>query len=145
MAINNKFSTAIHILSFIHMDENHISCSQKIGKATGTNPVIIRRIIKQLQLANLVDTKRGKGGTYLIKDIHDISLLEIYKAVNEQPELFSLHLSDTAECPIANAVEQTIHDVTYSAQIALENELASKTLADVIEEIQTTIEQIECK
>ncbi len=53
-----------------------------IAESVNTNAVVIRRILGMLKNAGLVDMKRGTGGSYLTKPIEDISLLEVYKAVD---------------------------------------------------------------
>jgi Rrf2 family iron-sulfur cluster assembly transcriptional regulator len=56
----------------------------KIAKHQGVTPKYLGKIFLKLQLANLVESKKGPGGGYFIeRDPNTISLSEIMRAVGE--------------------------------------------------------------
>ena len=59
-----------------------------------SNPVIIRKTLSQLKKQGLISVARGAGGTEIIKDLQDISLLDVHQAVEclgKSGKLFSFH------------------------------------------------------
>ena len=97
MQIPSRFSIAIHIcmcLEFFNEDSGFNAgknpkqkkhCKPMTGEAlaesVGAHSVIIRNIIANLKNAGLVETRRGGSGARLAKSAKDISLLDIFNAV----------------------------------------------------------------
>lgn len=97
MQIPSRFSIAIHIcmcLEFFDEDSSFNAgkntkqkkhCKPMTGEAlaqsVGAHSVIIRNILAQLKSANLIETRRGGSGARLAKSAKDISLLDIFNAV----------------------------------------------------------------
>lgn len=127
--INSRLAVAIHILSLISMDEK--TSSEIIADSVNTNPVVVRRMISLLKKADILTSRAGVPGASLKKDPADISLLEVYRAVQKQEELFAVHENPNPKCPVGKNSERS--DETFeSVQRAMENELASKSLKDVM-------------
>jgi DNA-binding IscR family transcriptional regulator len=120
--VNTRLSVAIHILSLIAA--NPRESSEMIAGSVNTNPVVIRRMISQLKKGGILTSRPGVAGATLKRDPEDISLLDIYRAVQPQEELFAIHDKPNPNCPVG----RTFHSV----QQAMENELASKSLKDVL-------------
>ncbi|MBC1499589.1 Rrf2 family transcriptional regulator [Listeria weihenstephanensis] len=137
MKISSRFTVATHILSLIATQEPPLT-SERIAGSVNTNPVVIRRISGQLKKAGLIAVKAGTGGASLLKPLDQITLLEVYKAVDsvEDGELFQFHDSPNPDCEVGahiqGAMEQTLRD----AQTAMEQVLAGKTMADIVDAIQ---------
>lgn len=107
--------------------------SEYIAGSVNTNPVVIRRILGRLKQAGIVDMKRGAGGAYLLKKAEDITLLEVYKAVDcvEEGQLFQIHENPNPKCPIGANIQIAIEGTLLKAQEAMEGILQEVTLADV--------------
>ncbi|WP_112181795.1 Rrf2 family transcriptional regulator [Paraliobacillus zengyii] len=131
--INTRLSVAIHIMSLI-ATYPRIS-STEIATSVTTNPVVIRRISSELKKAALVTAQVGISGFSLTRDPKDITLLDIYKAVNIEKELFSIHEKPNPACPVGKKIQGTL-DVTFkNVQLAMENELNNKTLQAVMDDL----------
>lgn len=133
--ISSRFSIAVHILTLISIFDK--SCtSEFIASSVNTNAVLIRRIIGYLKKAELVTVHAGTGGTYLLKDISEITLLHVYNAVEvtEDNKLFNFHNSNE-KCKIGYNIECVLGKTLKDAQIALENELNKVTIKDIVDEI----------
>jgi DNA-binding IscR family transcriptional regulator len=60
--------------------------SQTLAASVNTNPVVVRRLLLALRRARLIETFTGKhGGARLRKRPNDISLADIYDAVESPP------------------------------------------------------------
>lgn len=137
MKISSRFAVAVHTLSILSIYANPLPTSDMIAGSVNTNPVVIRRILGMLKNAGLVDMKRGTGGSYLTKPIEDISLLEVYKAVEvvEDGGLFQIHPNPNPNCPIGANIQSVIEVTMFSAQEAMENALRKVTMLDVVGDI----------
>src|SRR5271163_3920938 len=91
MALNTQFSIATHIMASLGYASGAEVNSALIAGSVNTSASFVRRTLAKLSKAGLVETATGKRGScWLAKDAKDISLLDIYKAV-DAPKAFSIH------------------------------------------------------
>ena len=128
--INTRLSVAIHIMSLVAMDPKQ--SSDQIAQSVTTNPVVIRRLSGDLKKAGLLTSQAGVPGFNLTRDPKDITLLDIYKAVNMEKELFSIHDKPNPKCPVGKRIQGTLDEKFRSVQTAMENELNEQTLKDIM-------------
>jgi DNA-binding IscR family transcriptional regulator len=139
MSISSRFSVGIHILALIEINKSGISTSEFLAGSVNTNPVVIRKIIGMLKNAGLVKVRPGVAGAELAKELSDITLFDVYKAVNvvQEKELFTVHAHPNPECPVGRNIQNTIEPLFTVAQLAMEKVLRSLTLEDVVKDIAT--------
>ncbi|KAA6451005.1 Rrf2 family transcriptional regulator [Bacillus swezeyi] len=130
--VNTRLSVAIHILSLIASNPREQVSSEMIAGSVNTNPVVIRRMISLLKKADILTSRPGVAGASLKRDPADISLLDIYRAVQQQEELFAIHEKPNLNCPVGKQIQTTLDQTFLSVQQAMEHELASKSLKDVL-------------
>lgn len=134
MQISSRFTIAIHMFSCIDtFEHNRKVTSDFLASSVDVNPVIIRRILLQLKRAGLVIVQRGTGGTTIARPLEEITFLDIYRAVEcvEDGELFHFHEKPNKECPVGRNIHRVLDEKLKRVQRAMEQELASITLADV--------------
>ena len=139
MQVASRLTIAIHSLLVIeYFKENQKVTSDFIASSVQINPVIIRRILLQLKDANIVDIARGSGGAKLIKKATDISLFDIYQAVecNEQGGMFSFHQNPNPDCPVGSQLHTILDEELDKAQNAFENTLKATTLQTLLSKIK---------
>jgi DNA-binding IscR family transcriptional regulator len=131
--ISSRFSIAVHILSLIAVSPTECT-GDYIAGSVNTNPVIIRKIIGLLKKAGLVEVRAGVGGTTLCKDTDQITLLDVYRAVEviENGELFNFHNHPNPKCPVGNNIEFALRTEMRDAQSAMEQRLAKVSLQQLI-------------
>jgi len=142
MQISSRFTLAIHIFACIDTFENERKVtSDFLALSTNVNPVIIRKILGQLKAAGLVHVIRGSGGASIAKPLEEITFLDIYKAVDcvGNGELFHFHEKPNENCPVGQHIHLILDDKLIRVQKAMENELESITLKDVIEDTRKYI------
>ncbi|QQZ09942.1 Rrf2 family transcriptional regulator [Heyndrickxia vini] len=139
MSISSRFSVGIHILALIEINKNGVSTSEFLAGSVNTNPAVIRKIMGMLKKAGLVNIRPGVAGAELAKELSDITLFDVYKAVNvvQEKELFTVHDHPNPECPVGRNIQQTIEPLFAAAQLAMEKVLRSLTLEDVVKDIAT--------
>ena len=137
MRISVRFTAAVHTLLCInYFDGTYKVTSDFIAGSTGVNSVIIRKILLQLQKAGLVSTTTGSGGSHLSQKPEDITLLDVYKAVQSQDdEVFNFHPNPNGKCPIGKNIHKVLDPCLESAQNAMEEDLSRTTLADLVTKV----------
>ncbi|MGT2847120.1 Rrf2 family transcriptional regulator [Streptococcus massiliensis] len=145
MQISSRFTIATHIMIVIALEakDNRVT-SDFLAGSVGVNPVIIRKTLSQLKKAGLISVARGTGGAAIEKELEDISLLDIYRAVGslgKTGKLFSFHENPNPNCPIGRNVHAVLDDKLLQIQNAMERELAQSSLADVVAEAQMQIQE----
>ncbi len=97
MAANLRFSTAIEALALMATEPEKFHTSQALASALATNPVVIRRLLSALSRAGLVTSAKGpSGGTHLAKSAKQITLRDIYRAL-DAGDLLHQPAHDSAE------------------------------------------------
>jgi Rrf2 family protein len=134
MKISSRFTVAVHILSLVAIESNELCTSEWIAESVNTNPVVIRRVIGKLRNAGLIQVRRGLGGATLQKSLIDITLLDVYKAVEvvEEGELFQFHEKPNPNCPVGANIEAVLELILLRAQEAMESVLHEITMEDLV-------------
>ena len=134
--MDTKFSVALHILAMISESRDILS-SQALAESVGTNPSYIRKVIALLKKAEIIRSQQGKSGYELTKSPKEMSLLEIYFATQEVEgiTLFPIHKNTNLNCPVGKHIGAAISPIFSSVEAHLEQELHSKTLQDVIDNL----------
>lgn len=87
MQISSRFTIAIHIFACIDtFRDEHKLTSDFLAGSINVNPVIIRKVLQQLKKADLVSVKRGSGGVDAARPFSEITLLDIFRAVDSIEE-----------------------------------------------------------
>ena len=144
MQITSKFTVAVHILTCIDIFDGQMRVtSDFLSGSTGVNAVIVRNVLGQLRNAGIVETRQGSGGAHLAKALDEITLYDIYKAVDcvDDEGLFHFHENPNVDCPVGRNIHKAMHSRIDAAQTALENELKSTTLAEVVADTRKIIDE----
>ena len=97
------------------------------------NPVIIRKIMAQLQDAGLIRIARGTGGITAEKPCEEITFYDVYKAVDavEDDTLFRFHDKPNPQCPVGRNIHTLLDAKLADIQNAMEEEMRKHTLAEL--------------
>ncbi len=137
MKITSRFTVAVHTLLAIYvLGKEYKMTSDFIASSVNVNPVVIRRTLSSLKAAGIIDVKAGSGGAKPLKDAGDITLYDIYAAVDcVDGNLFNFHENPNPKCPVGKNIHAALDSHLADAQAALEKELKGVTLADLIERL----------
>ena len=144
MQISSRFTIAIHMLSCLDVfGEDYKVTSDFMAGSIQVNPVIIRNILRQLKAAGIVTVKRGSGGAAVARPLDEVTLLDVYRAVEcvEDGELFHFHENPNPACPVGRNIHRVLDGKLDEVQKAMEDKLASFTLEDVKNDIVELIEK----
>jgi Rrf2 family protein len=136
MALNTQFSIATHIMASLGYASGAEVNSALIAGSVNTSPSFVRRTLAKLSKAGLVETATGKrGACWLARQPRDISLLEIYRAI-DAPKAFAIHQYPVERrCTVSCNIKSTLSRVLDETQRALEQRLSRISLAQVISDL----------
>jgi Rrf2 family protein len=136
MPTSTRFVVAVHVLTALAVGDGKPVRSEDLAYSANTGAVVIRGLLSRLGAAGLVRSQLGAGGGALLaKPAEKIRLLDVYEAV-EDTELFSLHRTPPCEnCAVGGNIIEAMRPVLLRARTALEDELASTTIADIASEV----------
>jgi Rrf2 family protein len=137
MAANTQFSIAVHLMIALGFNCDQQATSGDLAASINTSASFVRRILAKLSKAGLISTTIGKSGScVLAKKPEDISLLEIYRAV-DAPKTFAIHdYPVQSRCPVSCNIAATMNKVLTRAQDSFEESLSETNLAEVIADIK---------
>ena len=142
MQISSRFTIAVHVLICIETFKNDYKVtSDFLASSVNANPVVIRRLLQQLKAAGIVRVVRGTGGADTARPIDQITLLDIYNAVEcvDDGELFHFHENPNQRCPVGRNIHAVLDVRLEKIQGAMENEMKSVTIQDILTDTQKRI------
>jgi DNA-binding IscR family transcriptional regulator len=139
MAANSRLTIAVHALGWMALAQQQGRdqlTSDQVAASVNTNAVIIRRSLGDLRRAGLVTVRHGAGrGWTLARGPEDITLLDVYDAVEREP-LFGMHHTEpNLECPVGKGIRPALGLIYEGAELALRRELDRTSIADVLRQI----------
>lgn len=132
MKYSMKVSHAVHIMVFIQTTQGLPVTSDKIAESIHTNPGCVRQIMSQLRKAGLLKSVTGHPLPELAKDPAAISLLDIYKAVENEKPLLHLDTHTNPECGVGVNIQLALQEFYDKVQKDAEDSMAGISLADII-------------
>lgn len=135
MKINTKCSLALHILLAIAVFSDKVRMtSEIIAKSTGSNPVIIRNILGSLKQAGIIEVHRGSGGAELAMPPAEITIWEVYVAVDPTSihNLIGLHPNPSSACPIGRKIYELLEEPYSAIREGVQAAMSKYTLADLL-------------
>ena len=138
--MDTKFSVAVHALILISESPAPMNSDQMAG-SVGTNASYIRKILALLKKAKIVDGHRGISGYSLTVAPEQLTLLQVYQAVMEEPKihLLDIHQNPSDQCIVGHHIRPVLTDLFADIEQAFSRSLAEKTLADCIADIRKRI------
>ncbi|RSK43733.1 Rrf2 family transcriptional regulator [Hymenobacter rigui] len=136
--MNTRFAVATHILAYLAHAEGQPVSSEVLASSAGTHPVVVRRLVSTLREAGLVQSQRGAGGgTVLARPATDISLLDVFRAVQEtEPDLFQVNSTNpNTHCDLGRVMQETLEGLFGPAIEAMRTALAAVSVAQVKQEL----------
>ena len=142
MQISSRFTIALHIFACIDTFEDRYKItSEFLASSIQVNPVIIRKLLSQLRSAGLLEVQRGSGGASIAKAPEEITLLDIFRAVEcvEGGELFHFHENPNPACPVGSSIHAVLDGRLEQIQSAMEREMEGITLAEVLGDMRARV------
>ena len=139
MQISMKCSVAVHCLLFIWEARGKARVtSTLLAQSTGCNPVVIRNTFSALKKAGLITVHRGQGGAELCREPAQITLHEIYAALEPKglSSLIGIHSCEGRACPVAQNIRRVLRRPYRQIEEAIAAAMDDITLAAMIEDLE---------
>lgn len=136
MQISMKCSVAVHCLIFIHEAKGIAKVtSNLLAESTGSNPVVIRNILSALKKAGLITVPRGTGGAELCADPSQITLYQIYSALEPDgmSSIIGIHPCQKRPCPVAQNIRQVLQTPYQKIEDSIQQTMEGITLQSMID------------
>ena len=136
MSYSLAFSQAIAITVFVAAKveacQYDFVPTKELAETLNIAPPTAVKIIRSLSSVGLIETREGaKGGVRLAKTAAEITLLDVFNAIEQQRPLFrfdsDLRISDEKR----ERVKQAIFKALGDAKTAMQQSLATTTIADL--------------
>ena len=142
MQFSSRLPIAVHILlAIVEFEGKEKTTSTFLAGSVNVNPVIIRNTLGQLKSAGLVTVKAGEGGASLAKDPKNITLMDVFNAVEKEEMLFHFHENPNPECPVGKNVHAVLDRRLLSIQEVMQEQMKSITLQDLIDDMNGILAQ----
>lgn len=144
MQISIKCSVAVHCLIFIHEAKGITKVtSNLLAESTGSNPVVIRNILSALKKAGLITVPRGTGGAELCADPSQITLYQIYSALEPGgvTSIIGIHPCQGRPCPVAQNIRKVLQAPYRKIEDAVQTTMESITLQSMIDDFHRLVQQ----
>ena len=110
--------------------------SQTLAASVNTNPVVVRRLLLALRRARLIETFTGRhGGARLRKNPRQISLVDIYDAIEPRPVIPVNERRALKKCHVSCHMKSIMTHVAESTEDAIRSQLRRTSLADLVRKI----------
>jgi Rrf2 family protein len=132
-----RFAFAVHVMAVLALEKEECCSSSRLAATVNTNPVVIRRLLIDLQEAGLIHTQRGpNGGAVLLLQPEEVTLFQIHAAVTES-DFFGKHPNrPSRRCPVGKHIGRVMDQIQTRLAQAIQQELELTTLAEVLRELK---------
>ena len=139
MSANSRFAVATHLMTVLAFAERSPSVgepqsSETLARSVNTSAIVVRRLLGPLREAGLVKGHPGRhGGASLARPPAEITLLDIYRAVDD-PSVFEFSANrPNPACPVGSCVNELLETVFDGVHKAIEAELGATRISDLLE------------
>ncbi|HCD06712.1 MAG TPA: transcriptional regulator [Lactobacillus sp.] len=135
MKYSNKLSDGVHILAYVEIYSDGDLSSAAIANSIESNPSLIRRMMSRLKKAGLLSSQPGVVAPKLGRPADQISLLDIYRALEDNPNLLHVDEKTNLQCIVGENIQETLTDIYQKIQTDAEKSMSQVTLQSIIDDI----------
>ncbi|PMD69128.1 Rrf2 family transcriptional regulator [Companilactobacillus nuruki] len=135
MKYSNKLSDGVHILAYVEICKDGDLSSAAIASSIESNPSLVRRMMSRLSKAGLLVSQPGVVAPKLARPADEISLLNIYRAIEDNQNLLHVDEKTNLKCIVGGNIQETLTGVYQKIQSDAEKSMSQVTLKDIIDSI----------
>lgn len=133
MQFSVRLPVATHVLLCIgQFQGEYKTTSTFLAGSVNVHPVIIRKVLGQLRTAGLVEVAAGIGGAKLTRSPKDITLLDVFRAVEEDENLFHFQENPNPNCLVGRNIHRVLGTRLERIRQHMLEDLAGITLAELL-------------
>ena len=142
MKYSTKVSDAVHVLVFVALNVDGDLSSDRIAESVRTNPAFVRQLMSSLRRAGIIASVRGHARPSLARPADEITLLDVYKAVEGDKPLLHLDTHTNPECGVGVNIQLALQTYYDRVQRDAEASMAGITLEDIISSYHERVEAV---
>ena len=125
---DTRLSDVLHVLMHMAQVDEPLT-SEVLARSMGTNPAVFRRTMAGLRDAGYVVSGKGHGGGWrLSQPLTELTLLDIYNALN-RPTLFAIgNRDENPHCRVQKNVNAALSDTLAQAEALFIDRFGQVTL-----------------
>ncbi len=129
---NTQFAVGVHMLTLLADRGPELLSSADMAGSADANPVYVRRVLGRLREAGVVFSRPGVGGGWgLVRDPADITLGDVWRAIQADDRLLGLHQVNP-RCEVGQAIQRHLAAIDRRASAAVQSELDRTTVAEML-------------
>ena len=129
---NTQFAVGVHMLTLLADRGPELLSSAEMAASADANPVYVRRVLGRLRETGIVSSRPGVGGGWgLMRDPADITLGDIWRAIQADDRLLGLHQVNP-RCEVGQAIQRHLAAIDRRASAAVQSELDRITVAEML-------------
>ena len=132
MKYSTKLSDTVHVMVLIAINQENSLSSASIAESIHTNPGFVRQLMLKLKKAELMTSVAGHARPSLSKPADQITLLDIYKAVEGEKPLLHLDTHTNPDCGVGINIQLSLQGFYDEIQKTAEGKMNTITLQDII-------------
>ncbi|MFD0898677.1 Rrf2 family transcriptional regulator [Loigolactobacillus binensis] len=109
MKYSHKLSDAIHILAYLIIYKNDDLSSKAIAASIEANASVVRNLMSDLRRAGLIKTQPGIASTTLSVEPDQITILDVYQAINMDHNLLHIDPKTNPRCIVGGNIQDTLN------------------------------------
>lgn len=133
MKYPTRLSDAIHIVLYVAVNQGENLSSAAIAASVRTHPSYVRQLMSAMSKAGLLVCSSGQASPRLGRPLDEISLLDVYRAVEGDKPLLHQDTDTNPDCGVGVCIQHAIRDCFDEIQRAAEESMASISLRNVTE------------
>lgn len=133
MSSSVKLSTAVKALCYLAKTFPEPKSSNEVADAIGVNASKLRQIMSSLLKAEIVGSSKGaSGGFYLLQDFTELSLFEIYSALEDR-KIMDFDVADASKATDTETENYNNYFYDFYAKIQkqIEEEMKNTKLKNI--------------
>lgn len=136
MKFSHKLSDAVHLLAYIEIFPDDDLSSRAIARSIVTNPSMVRSLMMDLRKAGLLKTKQGSAEPELAKKPEEISLYDIFAAVDMDHHLLHVDEDTEQKCPVGGNIQGPLAKAYVEVEEAAFAKMREISLQEIVDQIK---------
>lgn len=136
MKFSHKLSDAVHLLAYIEIFPDDDLSSRAIARSIVTNPSMVRSLMMDLRKAGLLKTKQGSAEPELAKKPEEISLYDIFAAVDMDHHLLHVDEDTEQQCPVGGNIQGPLAKAYAEVEEAAFAKMQEISLQEIVDQIK---------
>lgn len=141
MKYSHKLSDAVHILAYLDIFHDGDLSSRAIAASIESNPSVVRALSSDLRKAGLLSSQQGVAKAELAKNPAEISLYDIFMAINADHNLLHIDPKTNPKCVVGGNIQAVLTDAYEQVENQAFAAMKKITLQAIIDQIKTREEE----